>query len=99
MRPQDLLAESVLASKTLTARYFAGFDDTTLTRQPPGLPNHLAWSLGHLAATMHRVAEKLDGRPFPESDFFKGDGARPAGPGTGRFDTESVAFASKPTGD
>lgn len=90
MRAQDLLAESVLACKPLVSRYYAGFDDSNHTAQPPSLPNHLAWSLGHLALTMSRVCERLDGRPLPASDF--GPVAQP--PTT--FNPESVAFKSQP---
>ncbi|MBL9032800.1 MAG: DinB family protein [Phycisphaerae bacterium] len=90
MRMQDMIAEAVLASKAGMARYLAGFSDETRARQAPGLPNHVAWSLGHCALTLHRVAEKLDGRGLPESEF---------GVGGERFDAESVAFGSVPIGD
>lgn len=90
MKMQDMIAEAVLASKAGMARYLAGFTDETRTRQAPNLPNHVAWSLGHCALTMHRVAEKLDGRAMPDADF---------GTGPGRFETEAVAFGSVPTGD
>lgn len=94
MRTQDFLADAILTSKALTARYVAGFDDATGVQQPAGLPNHVVWSLGHLAVTMHRVAERFDGKPLPEGDFVvgpRGDGAR--------FGSESVAFGSAPTGE
>lgn len=92
MRRQDLLAESVLMSKPLVLRFLAGFDDTNATRQAPSLPNHAVWCLGHLALTMHRVAEKLGGGPLPADAFVtggKGDARR--------FATESVSFNSEPT--
>ena len=63
---RDALAENVLQSRDLLKRYLAGFDDTNLTAQPGGpggLPNHVAWTLGHLAITMSRVIEKIDGTP------------------------------------
>jgi hypothetical protein len=94
MSPQTLLSDTVLGCKTYVGRYTAGFTDENHTRQAPGLPNHVAWCLGHLAHTMHRVAEKFDGKPFPPGDFtagLRGDRSR--------FGTESVAFASKPTDD
>lgn len=95
MTRQELLAEIVLASPTLVGRYLKGFDSSNHTRQAPGLPNHVAWSLGHCALTMHRVAEKLDGKPLPEADFID---KSPLGD-TGRFGAESVAFGSTPTND
>lgn len=92
---QDALADAVLQSKPLLVRFLKGFDDSNHTRQAPGLPNHVAWCLGHLAHTMNRVAEHLDGGPLPETDF----GARTGPGGAGRYDPESVAFASRPAPD
>lgn len=91
----ETLADSVILSRDLLKRYLAGFDDTNHTRQAADLPNHVAWTLGHLAHTMHRVAEKLDKAGIPEADFFKGSGRGDSR----RFDTESVAFGSKPVAD
>ena len=91
MTANDLLAEAVLSTKHLLGRYLAGFDDQSRTAQAPGLPNHVAWNLGHLALTMHRVAERLDGQPVPESDISPR-------PGAAAFFSESVAFGSSPSG-
>jgi hypothetical protein len=105
MDRRELLAESILINKTLVARYLVGFDDTNHTAAAPALPNHVAWSLGHLALTMHRVAEKLDNKPLPPSDFFgaSGVGAERVSPHSivplDAFDPESVAFGSKPKAD
>jgi hypothetical protein len=88
MTARDLLAESLLLTKALNARYLAGFDEATRTRQATNLPNHAAWSLGHLALTMHRVAQKVDGREAPSSDF--------AADTPDAFDPEAVAFGSVP---
>lgn len=94
MRRQDLLAEAVLMSKPLVLRFLAGFDETNATRQTPTLPNHAVWCLGHLALTMHRVAEKLGGGPPPADAFVSGGavGTRDER----RFATESVSFNSEP---
>lgn len=92
----ELLAESVLNSRDLFKRYLKGFDDTTLTAQPPGLPNHCAWTLGHLAITMGRATEKLGGASLAENEFVKGNGR--SGDAS-RFDTESVSFGSTPVAD
>jgi hypothetical protein len=95
MDRRHTIAEGILACKTLTARYLPGFDDKNRTKQAPGLPNHLAWCLGHCAHTMQRVAEKIDGKPVSEQDFIlggkRGDAAR--------FGTETVSFGSKPVDD
>jgi hypothetical protein len=96
MTDKDMLAEAVLASKELVTRYLAGFDDANRMKQAPGLPDHAAWTLGHCALTMHRVAEKLDDRALPESDFVTGDGREGDAK---RYDTESVCFDSKPVDD
>lgn len=93
MTPRDVLSEAVTTCKALTARYLAGFDDATRTGQAPNLPNHVAWSLGHCALTMHRVAEKADAKPPPPTDF-----AGPGGPVTA-FNTEAIAFGSRPSAD
>lgn len=95
MTPRDVLAEAVLTTKQLNARYLAGFTDETRTTQAVNLPNHVAWNLGHCALTMNRLAEKVDGRPLPESDFS----AAVTAPGSRVFFTESVAFGSKPAGN
>lgn len=98
MRQQDLIADAVLGCKPLVARYFAGFTDENHTAQPPGLPNHLAWSLGHLALTMHRAAEKIDGQPTPAADFRPGRAESRAGAAPPSwFHAEDVCFGSTPT--
>lgn len=91
----DLLAEGVLSTKLLLARYLVGFNDVTHVRQTPDLPNHVCWILGHCALTMHRVAAMLDGQELPATDFIKGDGTS-GSRDKGYFDTEAVAFGSKP---
>lgn len=90
-----LLADIVQTNKQLVARYLAGFNDVTHVRQTPDLPNHLAWQLGHLALTMHRVSGMLDGGPIPASEFVKGDGFSGSRE-KGVFDIEAVAFGSRP---
>jgi len=55
------LADAVTGTAPLLARYLVGFDDDNATAQAPGLPNHVAWTLGHLALTMHRAAERIAG--------------------------------------
>lgn len=96
MKAQDVLAEGILSTKALAARYYVGFDESNRTRQAENLPNHFAWNLGHLALTMHRAAERISGKTgLPESDFLTG--GTPAGGGDARrFATESVGFGSKP---
>lgn len=86
------LARAVRTSSPLVLRFLGGFDDSSRTAQAPGLPNHAAWTLGHLALTLHRAAERLDGSGLPERDFIEGAAAGDAE----RFGSESVAFGSKP---
>ena len=59
MHTTDSLADGVQETGDLFLRYVAGFDDTNATRQGPGLPNHLIWTLGHLSLYLHRAAELL----------------------------------------
>lgn len=88
--------QMIRATAPLVTRFCAGFDDSNRTSQAPGLPNHAAWTLGHLALTMHRFAERFDGQPLPASDFITGDGTSGT---TERYDTESVCFGSTPIND
>ena len=88
------LASLVRESAPLTLRFFEGFDDRNGLEQPPHLPNHARWSLGHLAFTMARLAERLGAPPPDASDFVPGDR------GDARaFGIESMAFGSTPTPD
>jgi hypothetical protein len=92
----QVIAQSVLLSKQLLIRYLAGFNDATHVRQTPDLPNHVAWNLGHLALTMHRVSAMIDGQPLPSDQFLEGaDGTR-GSRDKGVFDREAVAFGSRP---
>ena len=86
----------VRQSRDLLVRYFRGFDDSNRTRQAANLPNHIAWTLGHLAITMHRTAERIDGQELPTSEFLTADGR---GGDANRFDTEAVSFGSTPIDD
>jgi hypothetical protein len=91
----EVLAGMIGLSRALMTRYFAGFTDSNRAAQLPHMPNHFAWTLGHCALTMHRLAERLDGRPLPENDFEAGV-VRAAGSPPTRFGTEGVAFGSTP---
>ncbi|MBK7404955.1 MAG: DinB family protein [Phycisphaerales bacterium] len=94
----ETLAWMIEASTPLATRYFAGFTDANRAAQAPGLPNHFAWTLGHCALTMHRLAAQLDGKPLPERDYEQGVQHSAGSPPT-RFGTEGVAFGSKPVTD
>jgi hypothetical protein len=95
---REMIARGIEECTVWTGRYLVGFDDRTCLLQPENLPNHVTWSLGHCALTMHRVAEKFDGAGIPESDFTRS--APAAGSGRPeRFWTESVAFGSTPAED
>jgi len=91
----ELLAAIVETNKALVVRYLAGFNDVTHVRQTPDLPNHLAWQLGHLAFTIHRVAAMLDAQPLPTKDFITADGFGGSRE-KGYFDTEAIVFGSRP---
>lgn len=92
----ELLARALETSGPLFTRFLAGFDDTNRTSQAEGLPNHACWTLGHLALTLHRASDLLEGdgpKPLPEQHFVTADGR---GGTSDRFDTESVCFGSTP---
>lgn len=92
---QEYLARGVESTKELVNRYLKGFTDQNRAAQAPTLPNHVAWSLGHLAHTMHRVAGFFDGGPLPPEVFIEGATKGDAN----RFATECVCFGSTPSGD
>jgi len=92
-----VLADALRSALPLITRYLVGFEDSNRTTQLPGLPNHAAWTLGHLALYHHRAAERLlgydDARPLVGADFVTGDGT---GGDRDRFDTESICNGSIP---
>lgn len=92
------LAHNVLHTEALFERFLAGFDESNRTKQAPAMPNHAAWTLGHLALTAHRCVDRvlgLDGPgELPPESFVLGDRGDAA-----RVATESVAFGSVPTDD
>jgi len=94
----EFLAHNLMNSEALFERFLTGFNDSNRTRQAPAMPNHLAWTLGHLALTAYRCTERVNRQDepgeLPPSAFVMGDrGDRQ------RFATEGVAFGSSPTDD
>ncbi|MEQ8318565.1 MAG: DinB family protein [Phycisphaerales bacterium] len=96
--PGEFLAHNVLQCEALFERFLVGFDEGNRTRQAPAMPNHAAWTLGHLALTAHRCVDRVLGMNEPGElppDAFvvgeRGDAQRVA--------TESVSFGSVPTDD
>ena len=62
MSEAESLADSLCSTHSLLTRYLAGFDDANATKQATAMPNHVIWTLGHLALYNHRAAEKIAGR-------------------------------------
>ena len=93
---QEMLPQTIASGNGLFCRFLVGFNDGNRTTQAEGLPNHAAWTLGHCALVMHRIAERIDGGPLPASDFVVGDGR--SGDAE-RFDTEGVFIESHPVDD
>lgn len=100
MNRGQLLAQGIIASRDLFERFFPGFNDSNRTRQAPNLPNHFAWTLGHLAYIQNRMAERIDKKPLPADQFIEGGatGNQARGDAT-RFAVEGVAFKSDPVDD
>ena len=92
---QEYLARGVESTKELVERYLKGFTDQNRAAQAASLPNHVAWSLGHLAHTMHRVAGFFDGGPLPADALLEGKTTGDAR----AFGTEGVCFGSTPSAD
>ncbi len=95
MKRGEVLAQGVEQSAFLLGRYLQGFDDENRIAQAPGMPNHAAWALGHLAYVTNRAADRVDGKPLPEADFI--DGAKDGD--ADHFGQESVALGSVVTAD
>jgi len=94
---QEVLAGLVLAGSAHLIRYQNGWPDEQRTTQAENLPNHAAWTFGHVALTLHRIAELLDENvDLPPEDFVTGDGSDGD---ENRYDTESVATGSEPADD
>ncbi len=55
------IAQLKFARGTLE-KFSKGFADNQVTAQAPGIPNHLLWTLGHLAATSSWIKTLIDGR-------------------------------------
>lgn len=92
-----LLARAVVDAQPLFERFLAGFDESSRTRQAPGLPNHAIWTLGHLGLYLHRGADRVaghnDNQPLPPDEFADRTGE------ADWFDPESVCFGSQPVDD
>lgn len=99
MSPQQALAQAILACKPLTTRYLSGFNSLNHTSQAHDLPNHIAWVLGHCALNMHRVAQQLDDKELPETEFSPEPCRAATDDPTFCFHTESIAFDSQPVDD
>lgn len=95
MNNQAMIARGIRESAELLLRYVAGFDDTSHTRSAANLPNHVAWSLGHMSLTMARAGDKIRATPLDPSMF----GARSGEPLRMAFDPETVCFGSVPASD
>ena len=93
-----VLADALETTFPLFTRFMAGFSNENHTKQAPGIPNHVAWTLGHLALYHHRATDRLIGfdepQQLPEADFVEGDGY---GSTSTQIDSESVCFGSVPT--
>ncbi|MFU8829381.1 MAG: DinB family protein [Phycisphaerales bacterium] len=81
----------------MLTRFLDGFTDETRTRQAPGLPNHVAWVLGHCALTMGRLAERAGGPSIPSDFFIEGVGGDGRRGNLSRFDADAVSPGSSPT--
>jgi hypothetical protein len=99
MSPEQALSHSITSCKVLMTRYLSGFNSLNHTRQAPGLPNHVGWSLGHAALTMHRAAAHFDAEPVPQADFSDAPCTPASDDPTFCFYLESIAFGSTPVDD
>jgi uncharacterized damage-inducible protein DinB len=56
-------------------------DDAQMTRQPPGVPNHPAWTLGHIAYSFQGIGEEIGLDPWLPEDWTErfATGSTPVG--------------------
>jgi hypothetical protein len=58
------LADAIRSTDDVLSRFLEGFDETNAAAQTESLPNHALWTMGHLALTMHRAAERIADTSF-----------------------------------
>ncbi len=93
---QEILAQLVRACYNSFERFLQGFTEENRTEQAPDLPNHVAWTLGHIALVVEQVACALDGGEMSEEHFLVGrDRESPPL----RYNTETICFGSRPVDD
>jgi uncharacterized damage-inducible protein DinB len=64
-------------------------DDARMTQQPAGVPNHPAWTLGHIAFSFQGIGEEIGLEPWLPADWEKrvGTGSTPVAE-AGRYPTK-----------
>lgn len=89
MRVQEMIRQS--CAQLLDAA--SGFDDSNRCKQVVNLPNHGAWTIGHVAGTLASVHAALLHERLPVEDFTDGqcDGLR--------FSMAMVQHGSSPQAD
>lgn len=94
------LAGMIRHSAPLLLRFLQGFDESNRTIQPPGLPNHPIWILGHTAFTMARFGH-LIGNAAPSGADFISDATASASSSNReqRFLIDDIQKDSTPTDD
>lgn len=55
----------------VTVKFASNFPDDLVTAQPPSCPNHLLWTLGHLASTASWMAGLVDGQPHTVPETYE----------------------------
>jgi hypothetical protein len=88
-----VIASALRNSHVLFARFFPGFTDANYLSTAQHLPNHLAWTLGHLSLVLNYCAGKLNGQPLPAGDFDPGMGSATT------IGTQAVSVGSNPLVD
>jgi len=66
-------------NRDVTRQLLKDVDDARMVEQPPGIPNHAAWQLGHLAYSLEGASQMLGGSfalPAGWNDRY-GMGSRP----------------------
>jgi hypothetical protein len=76
---KDEILNSLSLHVTTLHKLVGDLDDVQMTRQPVGVPNHPAWTLGHIIFSFQGIGEEIGLEPWLPADWEKrfGTGSTP----------------------
>lgn len=90
----EILNSLSLHMKTLH-ELVGDLDDAQMTQQPAGVPNHPAWTLGHIIFSLQGIGEEIGLEPWLPADWEKrfGTGSTPVAD-MGTYPTKQESFGT-----